>query len=868
MSWITIVWSMNAAACLTLAGIYLLVWWKRREGWVHLLFSCSAAAAAAVAVFELAMMRTETTTQYAALLRWVPLPVSVLIVSLVVFVRLYLRAGRPWLAWSICALRIIVPILSFVFTPNLVYRAITSLRQVSWWGETVSVPVGIPNPWILISHMSLLLLIIFFVDATITVWRRGNRNRALVVGCSMIFFAAVVAGQVALVIWGIIYVPFFACFPYLGIVAVMAYELSNDVLRASQLAHALQESEAALRDTARHMELAANAGGIGMWTWDIARNEIWMTNKGRSLLGFSESEKLNAERVRSVVHPEDLELVRQAVERSLNTGEESEAECRVVLPDGQIRWITRRGRVEFNCDGKPTRMNGVWLDITERRLGEAALRDAEQRMKLAAAAAEIVMWTWDIPRDEVWLSDKDRTLFGFSPGEKLSAERIRSVVHPEDRELLRELVKNSLKTGEEIEAEYRVVLADGRVRWFTRRARMEFDRKGKPAWERGVLIDITERKLAEERFRLVVEAAPNAIIMANNEGRIILANTQAESLFGYAREELFDQPVEMLVPERLRSNHAGKRRSYFSNARPIGTGRDLLGRRKDGSEISIDIGLNPIHTSEGLCVLASIIDISERKLAELETARQRNALAHLSRVTMLGELSGSLAHELNQPLTAILSNAQAAQRFLAGDDVDLAEVREIISDIVAEDKRAGEIIRRLRLLLKKGEAQHHAGDIDINNVVQDVLRLMRNDFINQNVAVTTELGENLPAVTGDRIQLQQVILNLVLNACEAMTDCDSSECRLLIASKLENSAVHISVSDRGGSIPEEKMEHVFEPFFTTKAEGMGLGLSVCQSIIKAHRGKLWATNNADRGVTFHFSLPVGGQTETPITDSK
>src|SRR6266404_162390 len=801
MSWIAIVWSMNAAACLTLAGIYLLVWWKGREGWVHLLFSCSAAAAAAVAVFELAMMRTETTAQYAALLRWVSLPVSVLVISLVVFVRLYLRAGRPWLAWSICGLRTIVPILNFVFTPNIAYRAITSLRQVSWWGETVSVPVGIPNPWMLISHLSLLLLIIFFVDATITVWRRGNRNRALIVGCSMIFFAAIVAGQVALVVWGIIYVPFFACFPYLGIVAVMAYELSNDVLHAAQLAHALQASEAALRDTGRHMELAANAGGIGMWTWDIARNEIWMTNKGRSLLGFSESEKLNAERVRSVVHPEDLELVRQAVERSLNTGEESEAECRILLPDGQIGWITRRGRVEFGRDGKPARMNGVWFDITERRLSEAALRDSEQRMELAAAAAEIVMWTWDILRDEVWLSDKDRVLFGFSPGEKLSAERIRSVVHPEDRELVREFVKNSLKTGEEIEAEYRVVLADGRVRWFTRRARMELDRKGKPAWERGVLFDITARRSSEEHFRRVVEAAPNAIIMVDNEGRITLVNAQAEEIFGYTREELIGRPIKMVVPERLRFPEGWYLRGYFANprAQPIGAGRELLGQRKDGGKVPIEIGLNPIHTSEGLFVLASIVDISERKLAELEMARQRNALAHLSRVTMLGELSGSLAHELNQPLTSILSNAQAAQRFLADDDVDLNELREILNDIVAEDTRAGEIIQHLHQLFKKREMPKHSVDIDINEVVQDVLQLMRNDLVNQNITVNTELAQNLPAVTGDRIQLQQVLLNLMLNACEAMTDCDSSERQLLIASKLENgSAVGVSVMDRGG----------------------------------------------------------------------
>ena len=737
MSWITIVWSMNAAACLTLAGIYLLIWCKQREGWVYLVFSCSAVAAATLAGFELAVMRAETTAQYAVLLRWMALPVSVLIVSLVVFVRLYLHAGRAWLVWSICGLRIIVPILNFVFMPHIAYRAITGLRHLSWWGETVAVPVGITSPWILISHLSLLLTLIFFVDATITAWRWGDRQRALIVGGSMIFFATIVFGHVILVLWGIIHVPFFACFPYLGILAAMAYELGKDTLRAAQLTHNLQMSEAALRDTGRHMELAANAGGIGMWTWDIARNEIWMTKKGRSLLGFSESEKLNAERVRSVVHPEDLELVRQAVERSLNTGEESEAECRIVLPDGQIRWITRRGRVEFDRDGKPTRMNGVWFDITERRLSEAALRDTERRMELAAKAAGIVVWTWDIPRDDVWLSERDRALFGFSKGEKLNAERIRSVVHPEDREFLRELVKDSLKTHGELEVEYRVMLSDGRVRWVTRRARVEFDGKDKPVCERGVLIDITEQKQTE-----------------------------------------------------------------------------------------------------------------------VEMARQRGELAHLSRVTMLGELSGSLAHELNQPLTAILSNAQAAQRFLAEDDVDLAEVREILNDIVAEDKRAGEVIQRLRLLLKKGEAQQHSSDININDVVQDVLKLMRNDFINQNVAVNTELAPNLPTVTGDRIQLQQVLLNLVLNGCEAMTDCDRSECELRVVTHLAKDAVRVSVRDGGGSIPEEKMEHVFDPFFTTKDEGMGLGLSICRTIIKAHRGKIWATNNPDRGATFHFELPV------------
>jgi len=237
-------------------------------------------------------------------------------------------------------------------------------------------------------------------------------------------------------------------------------------------------------------------------------------------------------------------------------------------------------------------------------------------------------------------------------------------------------------------------------------------------------------------------------------------------------------------------------------------------------------------------------------------ARQRHDLAHLARVTTVGELSSSLAHELTHPITAILSNAQAAQRFLDGDNVDLNEVREILNDIVTEDQRAGEVIHRLRQLLRKGEPEKQRDDLDLNQVLRDVLKLMRNDLINRNVAVDTDLAQNLPAVTGDRVQLQQVLLNLLLNACEAIADYNCSERRLLVASKSENGTVRISVTDRGGGIPEENLEQVFERFFTTKKQGMGLGLSICRTIIDAHRGKIWATNNAQCGATFHFSLPI------------
>jgi PAS domain S-box-containing protein len=250
-----------------------------------------------------------------------------------------------------------------------------------------------------------------------------------------------------------------------------------------------------------------------------------------------------------------------------------------------------------------------------------------------------------------------------------------------------------------------------------------------------------------------------------------------------------------------------------------------------------------------------IFDVTQRREAEMESVKQRNELAHLSRVTMLGELSGSLAHELNQPLTAILSNAQAAQRFLAREQPDLEELRGILKDIVAEDKRAGEVIYRLRELFKKGEVQQQA--LDANELVREVLKFLNSDLVNHMVSTRTEFEEALPLVQGDRVQLQQVLINLVVNSCDAMSDQPPATRELLIrTASTENQTIHISVIDRGCGIRPNCLEVVFEPFITTKQHGMGLGLPVCRTIITAHGGSLWATNNTDRGATFHISLPI------------
>jgi C4-dicarboxylate-specific signal transduction histidine kinase len=267
--------------------------------------------------------------------------------------------------------------------------------------------------------------------------------------------------------------------------------------------------------------------------------------------------------------------------------------------------------------------------------------------------------------------------------------------------------------------------------------------------------------------------------------------------------------------------------------------------------------ISPIKDEHGRIVGASTIarDITARKKAEAEAIEQRAELAHLSRVTMLGELSGSLAHELNQPLTAILSNAQAAQRFLGHENVDLDEVRDILTDIVEQDKRAGEVIRRLRLLLKKGEVE--VQPLDVNGAVQEVLKLIRGDLLNQRVTTLTKLGPGLPTVKGDRVQLQQVLLNLVMNACDAMSGTAPADRQIVVSTELsDDTGICFSVSDRGHGLATEQLEKVFEPFFSSKAHGLGLGLSVCRSIITAHGGKLWAVNNPEKGATFHFTVPT------------
>jgi C4-dicarboxylate-specific signal transduction histidine kinase len=273
-----------------------------------------------------------------------------------------------------------------------------------------------------------------------------------------------------------------------------------------------------------------------------------------------------------------------------------------------------------------------------------------------------------------------------------------------------------------------------------------------------------------------------------------------------------------------------------------------------GEERWFVMRVTPLKRSEGGAVI-SHINITVRKLAELEAERVRRDLAHATRVTLMGELTASLAHELNQPLTAIVSNAQAGERFLAGPTPPLEDVREILADIIADATRAGEVIRQIRGLVKKGAGEFVP--LDLNWVIQEVVVLARTDAIVRRAAIVLELAPALPPVRGDKTQLQQVLLNLILNGLEAMEASPPDERTLVLRTVHADAAtVRVGVQDSGPGIAPERLTRIFEPFYTTKATGMGMGLALTRSIIEAHGGTIWAENNPERGATFWFGLPV------------
>ncbi|MEJ8847267.1 sensor histidine kinase [Variovorax rhizosphaerae] len=372
------------------------------------------------------------------------------------------------------------------------------------------------------------------------------------------------------------------------------------------------------------------------------------------------------------------------------------------------------------------------LEWRLRRRTIFALEESERRMNLAARAARLSMWIWDVGRDKIWPLAELREYVGPSKEKPVRFDRVLDTVHPADREGVDQAVRRAVAQDVEVDVEYRVLEPSGGVRWIAAR-----------------------------------------------------------------------------------------------------------GRAEAGSD----------HRMTGVA-----LDITARKEAELQAEKDRAALTHMTRVSMMGQMSASIAHQLNQPLAAILGNAEAARKILRHDQPDLAEVREICEDIISEDRRAAEIIRRLGALFKHGEM--HFTALSLNELVTETLDLVRTELNRRHIHAATELAPWLPLVEGGRVQLQQVLLNLILNAADAMNEVDTCRRRLSIRTECDDTHVRVHVVDRGTGIDVQDIRRVFEPFWSTKAGGTGMGLAICKSIITAHRGTLTAGNNPEGGATFVVTWPL------------
>ena len=541
--------------------------------------------------------------------------------------------------------------------------------------------------------------------------------------------------------------------------------------------------------------------------------------------------------------------------------------------------------------------------LDDRKHAEQIARREGEQLQLALEAAQMETWDWPVGQAQRWLAATRRVLSGEVGDAVIYFEGFESPIHPADLEKVARALSDSTRTGGPFRVEFRVVDGNGRIRWVVGRGKLLRDANGRPVRMAGLTADITYRKSAE--------------LLSTNENRILKMIAT-----GVPLEDILLQIVKLVEEshglmaailcidaDRTHLRHAAAPSLPYEFVTSI-DGLEIgpeAGPAASALQLQIPIVVADLRTDEDVSptflrlatkyglracwatpmksdlgkILGAIvvyyrevhspdedeirvIEIAShlatialtRRQAEVEAHEQRQAIAHLGRVAMLGELAGAYAHELTQPLTAVLSNAQAAQRILAQDPPNLDEIREILADIISADMRASNVIHGLRPMLTKGKARLNA--LDANVLMFEAAKLTRADLEARDVQMITRPGADLPQVLGDRVQLQQVLLNLIVNAGDAMRDQVQSRrtiCMSTYRSK-DRSMVGIAITDLGPGIPANVIDRIFDPFFTSKENGLGLGLSICRSIVMAHHGRLWAVNNPDLGATFHLELPA------------
>ena len=575
------------------------------------------------------------------------------------------------------------------------------------------------------------------------------------------------------------------------------------------------------------------------------------------------TQQLNRWVWQTTIHPDDAAKFIDELTAALADGKQFQTEARIRRADGKYVWfLIRKVLAVTPTRGRESSLRTLIAceDIHERKQAEAKLQQSEALLLAFFENSPNLTFVKDSQSRYVYANEAFKKAFhipddvnGKTDGELFSAEQA-ATFQAVDRQVL--------QSGQPVKLEDVARYEDGLHTRIVQKFPL-FTAEGKIYAIGGVVTDITDRKreesalrYSEENHRLVVETAPDAVISIDERGAILFANPATVRIFGYDPTELIGKPLTVLMPEFLRKLHEkGFSRYLATGQRHINwQGTELTALRKNGQEFPVEISFGELSRDGHKVFTGFIRDISERKQAQQALQMTQMELARVSRLTTMGELAASIAHEVNQPLTAVTNNSSACLRLLAADNLKPEVLRRALEEIVADGNRASAVVARIRAFIKKAPAEKN--ELDINEVIQEVLALAGRELLENRVLIECQLTKALPLVLADRVQLQQVLLNLIMNGVEAMIALKDQSRSLWVESRVDESGdILVAVRDSGTGLGSEA-DRVFTPFFTTKANGMGMGLSISRSLVESHGGRLWATPNFPNGAVFSFTLPI------------
>jgi len=642
----------------------------------------------------------------------------------------------------------------------------------------------------------------------------------------------------------------------------------QDITDRKRTEEAFQDISRKLLESNAKLEEAQHIANIGHYSWNLIENRVIWSDELSRIFGMSPQQgPIDIAVVRERIHPEDREFVFRAAEDALSNNVRADIEHRVVRPDGEVRIVHSVGTVKRDSSGQPYEMFGTAQDITERRRSEEALKQSQFYLSEGQRLAHMGSWAFN-DAGHYW-SDELFKIYGLDPQNGApTVEQYLALIHPQDRASIAETIKRMQEEHRGFDQIERIIRPDGQVRYI-RAVAVPVTEQGLFKGFIGTTMDVTEQELLTQELRreqgYLAEAQSLAHIgsWATNfhTKQIFHISDETFRLHGFDPKDRtpLERFFETIHPEDVAAVTAAleqaihTRTDYdireFRVCHPDGTLRFLrtIGHHSPSSEMGHYVGIT--------------MDITERKKAEQEREKLRQLeanLGHINRVNMMGELAAALAHEIRQPIAASITSANACLRWLARDPPDLERARAAAARIEQDGNRAADVINRLRSFYMKGVPPEREM-VDIKEIVREMTALLRKEAIRHSIKIYSELDEGLSAVLADRVQVQQVFMNLMLNAIEAMKGTGG---KLTISSRsTPQGHVTVSIEDTGIGLPVENTERIFDAFHTTKAQGTGMGLAITRSIVDAHGGRVWATVNQEAGATFHFTLPTKSEEE-------